>query len=101
MSEQAPPQQVIRTAADWEALYDSTAVEAMPWFYDALDPDVERAIVRLGLTSGRLLDLGTGPGTQAILLSVRGFEVTASDVSASAVAKAQARAASAGANVAF
>jgi 2-polyprenyl-3-methyl-5-hydroxy-6-metoxy-1,4-benzoquinol methylase len=61
------------------------AVETMPWFYSDLDDDLELALDQLGLRSGRALDLGTGPGTQAMRLAQRGFDVTAVDISAAAV----------------
>jgi 2-polyprenyl-3-methyl-5-hydroxy-6-metoxy-1,4-benzoquinol methylase len=37
------------------------------------------------LRSGIALDLGTGPGTQAIHLARRGFAVTATDISEAAI----------------
>jgi cyclopropane fatty-acyl-phospholipid synthase-like methyltransferase len=100
MSEQRPPG-TPQTAGEWDAIYETANIEGMPWFYAALDPDVERALARLGRTAGTLLDLGTGPGTQAIALAARGFEVTGTDFARSAVTKAQARAAAAGARVTF
>lgn len=91
----------VRPQGEWETQYAQQDVESMPWFYEPLDHDVERALDRLGLTKGRILDLGTGPGTQAIALAKRGFDVTASDLSPTAVAKAEARAAKSGASVRF
>ncbi len=89
------------SACGWEARYQETAADALPWFHAGLDPDIARALDELGLTGGRLLDLGCGPGTQAVALAGRGFEVTASDVSPSAVEGARARAEQAGAPVRF
>jgi SAM-dependent methyltransferase len=77
---------------DWEAFYRDQDVEKMPWFTPHLDHDFGEALNELGLLSGNVLDLGTGPGTQAIALAGLGFSVTASDISASAVRKAEARA---------
>ncbi len=85
----------------WEQRYQDQAVETMPWFYPHLDPDLAGALTRLNLTIGRVLDLGTGPGTQAIALAQRGFDVTAVDLSPSAVAQAERRAAAEGARVRF
>lgn len=99
MSEERP--RPPRSQSDWETSYAQGDVEQMPWFYEALDHDVERAIDRLGVRQGRFLDLGTGPGTQAIAMATRGFDVTASDFSPSAVAKAHARAQKNGAAVRF
>ncbi len=61
----------------------------MPWFNPDIDPDVDRALTKLSLQAGTVLDLGTGPGTQAMALTERGFTVTATDISATAVEKAQ------------
>ena len=77
---------------DWEALYREQDVEKMPWFTKELDPDFAAALKSLKLRSEHVLDLGTGPGTQAIALKKSGFDVVASDISESAVLKAEARA---------
>ncbi len=77
---------------DWDALYRDTAVEQMPWYHAQLDPDVAAALEDLDLRAGSALDLGTGPGTQALALARRGFAVTGTDISPAAVAQAQARA---------
>lgn len=61
----------------------------MPWFSPTLDPDLEQALRQRHITRGRFLDLGTGPGTQAIALAERGFEVTATDISSHAIEKAR------------
>jgi len=74
---------------DWEQLYQEKAVESMPWFNPDLDPDLEQALNQLKLQAGDVLDLGTGPGTQAIALAERGFQVTASDLSETAIHQLQ------------
>jgi methylase of polypeptide subunit release factors len=86
---------------DWETLYRQQPGETLPWYYADLDPDLEAALREHGLAGGRLLDLGTGPGTQAIALAARGFEVTGSDLSATAVARATALARARGVQVSF
>lgn len=64
----------------------------MPWFTEALDPDIARAVDALRLPKGsRALDLGCGPGTASLYLAGRGFAVTALDMSADAVAFARTR----------
>jgi 2-polyprenyl-3-methyl-5-hydroxy-6-metoxy-1,4-benzoquinol methylase len=75
-----------------EERYEQQAVETMPWFYPELDDDLKQALDQLGLQSGRALDLGAGPGTQAMQLAQRGFDVTATDISAAAVHLARQRA---------
>lgn len=85
-----------RNFPDWQELYRSTPAESMPWYHEALDPDLERALERLQVARGRALDLGTGPGTQAFALAERGFDVTGSDLSHAAVEQAAAKAAERG-----
>ncbi|GAB6067557.1 hypothetical protein JCM13664_08750 [Methylothermus subterraneus] len=88
-------------ALGWEARYRETPPERLPWYCPDLDPDVAEALERLGIRSGRVLDLGTGPGTQAVALAKRGFEVVAVDISATAVEQAQQRAEREGVKVDF
>lgn len=92
-----PPRQF----PDWESLYQQQPGETLPWYYAELDPDLEAALRAHGLARGRILDLGTGPGTQAIALAARGFTATGSDLSATAVAKATALAQTRGVAVNF
>jgi SAM-dependent methyltransferase len=79
-----------RSFPKWEELYNQQASETLPWYYPGLDPDLERALERRGLTSGKVLDLGTGPATQAIALAERGFDVTGVDISDRAIERASA-----------
>jgi len=69
----------------WEELYQRQEIESMPWFNPELDEDLKNALDELGLRGGSALDLGTGPGAQAIHLARRGFAVTATDISESAI----------------
>lgn len=78
--------------SNWEQLYQEQAVESMPWFNNNLDPDIEKTLTLLNFTTGSVLDIGTGPGTQAIILAERGFQVTATDLSETAITKAAAKA---------
>ena len=86
---------------NWERMYAALDVTQMHWYWDALDPDLEEALDHLGLQTGTFLDLGTGPGTQAIALAKKGFNVTATDISDAAIDKAQERAIAEGADVRF
>ncbi len=90
-----------REFPDWEQLYQDKAVESMPWFNPALDQDLDQALTQLNLQSGTVLDLGTGPGTQAIALAQRGFQVTATDLSGTAVNTAQGKAKAKGLEITF
>jgi cyclopropane fatty-acyl-phospholipid synthase-like methyltransferase len=69
----------------WEELYQEQEIESMPWFNLELDEDLENALDEIGLQRGSALDLGTGPGTQAMELARRGFTVTATDISEAAI----------------
>jgi 2-polyprenyl-3-methyl-5-hydroxy-6-metoxy-1,4-benzoquinol methylase len=86
---------------NWEELYRSDTVEALPWYWPSIDRDLEAVLVRHRVTAGRALDQGTGPGTQAIALAERGFTVTATDISAAALAHATRKAKERGVAVTF
>lgn len=90
-----------RQFPEWNKLYEEAAGESLPWYYAELDPDLERALQALGLHGGRALDLGTGPGSQAIALAARGFEATGTDISPVAVERARERAVAKGQKVRF
>jgi 2-polyprenyl-3-methyl-5-hydroxy-6-metoxy-1,4-benzoquinol methylase len=64
-------------------------VEEMPWYCKELDPNLAAELKARGITQGTFLDIGTGPGTQAIALAQRGFTVTGTDLSAAAIQHAQ------------
>jgi 2-polyprenyl-3-methyl-5-hydroxy-6-metoxy-1,4-benzoquinol methylase len=78
-----------RAFPDWETLYKNQKVESMPWYNENLDADLEEELERRKIIQGKILDLGTGPGTQAIKLHERGLSVTATDLSETAIKKAQ------------
>jgi ubiquinone/menaquinone biosynthesis C-methylase UbiE len=73
----------------WDEYYEKTNVEEMPWYEKNLDHDIENEIKSKNYTTGNFLDLGTGPGTQALQLSKYNFEVTGTDISQSAIEKAK------------
>ena len=50
---------------------------------------ITKRIRSQNITSGKFLDLGTGPGTQARLLAKRGFRVIGSDLSEAAIRRAR------------
>ena len=74
---------------DWDNLYNTQNVETIPWYNEYLDSDLEEELERRKISTGRTLDLGTGPATQAIQLSKRGLEVIGSDISETAINKAR------------
>lgn len=69
----------------WEDLYKKSTVESLPWYNPELDDDLQSVLEELQLKKGKALDLGTGPGTQAVRLARAGFDVTATDVSRDAI----------------
>jgi SAM-dependent methyltransferase len=85
----------------WDDVYRRLEVEEMPWFNPELDRDFEKALDDLNNKKGKALDIGTGPGTQAIALAKRGFKVTATDISETAIRKAVRRAEVEGAKISF
>lgn len=78
-----------RNFPNWDELYKATPVEEMPWFSRELDHDLVAALKQRGITSGTFLDIGTGPGTQAVALAKLGFTVTGTDLSEAAIRGAQ------------
>jgi 2-polyprenyl-3-methyl-5-hydroxy-6-metoxy-1,4-benzoquinol methylase len=86
---------------DWETLYGTHPADRLPWYHADLDPDLAAALRARGLAGGRALDLGTGPGTQAVALAALGFTVTGTDISPTALAGAAELAAARGVAVEF
>jgi len=76
---------------DWQNLYatEESSVEKLPWFSKELDLDLRLELANRNITKGRFLDLGTGPATQAVQLSRLGFDILATDISESAIARAK------------
>lgn len=72
----------------WDQRYQTFAPEQLPWHADALDPDLVDVISVLPRPE-HVLDVGTGLGTVARELARRGLNVTATDLSAVALARAQ------------
>jgi cyclopropane fatty-acyl-phospholipid synthase-like methyltransferase len=92
----------VSTPTDWwEDVYRNSDVADLPWYTPSLDPDFDRALKTHLPKGGRLLDLGTGPATQAIALAKRGYEVVATDIAPSAIAKAKHAAERAGVRIDF
>ncbi len=73
----------------WDEVYRTSEVTDLPWYTPVLDTDFERAVTTHLPQGGRILDLGTGPATQAIALAKRGYDVVATDISPSAITKAR------------
>ncbi|WLQ66365.1 class I SAM-dependent methyltransferase [Streptomyces glycanivorans] len=84
----------------WDGFYEDRS-RPVPFFVDKPDENLVSALDRGLIAPGRALDLGCGPGRNALFLASRGFEVDAVDLSPGAVAWAEERAAEAGADIRF
>ncbi|MGW3508427.1 class I SAM-dependent methyltransferase [Streptomyces sp. NPDC000994] len=88
-------------AAGWWDGFYADRTRPVPFFADKPDESLVEWLER-GLIGGRrALDLGCGPGRNALYLAERGFEVDAVDLSPQAIAWARERARETGAEVRF
>ena len=60
-----------------------------PWYSQFLDPDIEQMLHKYQINTGKILDLGTCSGSQAINLAKLGFTVIGTDISKIALKKAE------------
>ncbi|MGY0490847.1 class I SAM-dependent methyltransferase [Streptomyces sp. WG-D5] len=82
--------------ADWWDRFYADRDRGVPFFVDKADENLVAHLDRGTLRAeGRALDLGCGPGRNALHLAARGFDVDAVDLSATAVAWGKERAADA------
>ncbi|MGQ0796449.1 MAG: class I SAM-dependent methyltransferase [Methanobacteriota archaeon] len=88
-------------ADSWERTYRAAPVTQLPWYTADLDPDIAKGLRDYGPRAGRILDLGTGPGTHAVGLAKLGYEVTATDISRTAIESARSHARSSGVVIDF
>ncbi|MBP0450378.1 methyltransferase domain-containing protein [Kitasatospora sp. RG8] len=89
-------------ASDWWDAFYADRTADRPFFVPKPDENLVSYLDRgLLAAPGRVLDLGSGPGRNAVHLASLGFEVDAVDLSPTAVAWARERAAEAGADVRF
>lgn len=84
----------------WDGFY-ADRERAVPFFVAKPDENLISYAERGLITPGRALDLGCGPGRNALRLAALGFEVDAVDLSPAAIAWAEDRAREAGAQVHF
>ena len=82
----------------WNARYETGD---LPWDTGRHDRDLAAVVADTPVRPCRALEVGCGTGTNAIWLAARGFDVTAVDVSSTAVAQATEKAAKAGITVQF
>ncbi|MFE4017188.1 class I SAM-dependent methyltransferase [Streptomyces sp. NPDC059101] len=87
-------------AAWWDGFY-ADRDRPVPFFVAKPDENLVEYLDRGLVTAGRALDLGCGPGRNALHLAARGFEVDAVDLSPAALSWAEDRAREAGAAIRF
>ncbi len=87
-------------AARWDEFY-ADRERPIPFFVAKPDESLASWLSSGVLAKGRALDLGCGPGRNAIALAQAGFDVDAVDLSSSAIEWGKARAEDAGADVRF
>ncbi|MFF4246918.1 class I SAM-dependent methyltransferase [Streptomyces sp. NPDC001822] len=84
----------------WDSFYEDRS-KPVPFFVAKPDENLVSYLDRGLVAPGRALDLGCGPGRNALFLASRGFDVDAVDLSPGAVSWARERAGEAGADVRF
>jgi SAM-dependent methyltransferase len=72
-----------------------------PWDTGEHDTNLEEIITEYSISPCSVLELGAGTGTDAVWLAKQGFDVTAIDVSPTAVEKARKKATEYGAHIRF
>src|SRR5690606_13390251 len=80
--------QMSRPPSTWDEHY---AQPEQPWDTGVPDPALVAFVTAGGVKPSRCLEIGAGTGTNALWLAEQGFDVTATDVSPRAVAKAEAK----------
>ncbi|MGW5868405.1 class I SAM-dependent methyltransferase [Streptomyces sp. NPDC055239] len=88
-------------AASWWDGFYTDRERPVPFFVAKPDENLASYVDRGLLTPGRALDLGCGPGRNALYLASLGFRVDAVDLSPAAVSWAEERAREAGADIHF
>ena len=83
-------------ADHWEKFYTETDPASLPWNAGGPDPDLVRLVQDGTIPVGQALDIGTGPGHDAVYLIQRGFNVIGIDISPAAVGLARKNASGAG-----
>ncbi|MGW2013329.1 class I SAM-dependent methyltransferase [Streptomyces sp. NPDC001927] len=84
----------------WDGFYGDRS-KGVPFFVAKPDESLVSYVERGLIAPGRALDLGCGPGRNALYLASLGFEVDAVDLSEEAIGWARERAREAGAEVRF
>lgn len=87
-----------KDSASWDKRYVDNE---LPWDSGRPDEHLAAVIKAHGIKPGRALEIGCGTGTNSIWLAQQGFKVTGMDISPTAIARAEEKAAAAGVNCRF
>jgi len=79
----------IQKHPSWDEVYKNEKMTELPWYVKELDADLALELTTRKLHAGTFIDIGTGPGTQALELEKMGFQVTGVDISSTAIEKAK------------
>ena len=91
-----PSQGIVAEHGGWNEVYQKLPPEQLPWNAGGPDPDLVRLVESKRIAVGRAVDIGTGPGHDAIYLAKKGFRVLAIDIAPAALDLARANAEKAG-----
>src|SRR5262245_55172693 len=83
----------------WDSRYRQP--DQAPWDTGRPSAELERRIAQMKPAPCRTMELGCGTGTNAVWLAQQGFEVTAIDISPTAIERAREKATEAGVQVQF
>jgi SAM-dependent methyltransferase len=83
-------------AQHWEDRYTQSDPKTLPWNAGGPDSDLVRLVKAGTIPVGQALDIGTGPGHDAVFLIQHGFNVIGIDISPTAVVLARENASNAG-----
>lgn len=96
-----PARSLIDQHGGWDATYRDLRPEDLPWNAGGPDSDLVRLVESGVIPVGRAIDLGTGPGHDAIFLAKKKFKVLAVDIAPRAIDLARANAKDSGVGVAI
>lgn len=80
-----PAKNLVEEHGGWDAVYRDLPPEELPWNAGGPDSELVRLVDSGKIPVGRAIDLGTGPGHDAIFLAQRGFRVLALDIAPRAI----------------
>lgn len=91
-----PNQGIVAEHGGWNEVYQKLPPGQLPWNAGGSDPDLVRLVGSKRIPAGRAVDVGTGPGHDAIYLAKHGFRGLAIDIAPAALDLSRANAEKAG-----